>query len=176
MCEAGTADYTLAGVAHWSDDQLQQTLDDNREEITHFALSNRVEYGSGGSATYKDYFYPFKDLEESTSGTAAFDVEDSTGASAGTADFAINYDASHIRFNSDTEGATYYLTGRSYNIKRAAAQVWERKAAHYVNAYDFAADGARFDRSQMHAHALKMSEHYRGSSGIKISTLIREEN
>jgi len=175
MCEAGTADYAVAGTTYWSDDELQAILDSHRMEITRENLVSRSEYVSSGSAVYKDYFSAFRNFEEASGGSAVWDVEDGDGDSIGTANYSVNYDAGHLRFTSDTLNASYYLTARSYNINRAAAEVWQRKAAHYASSYDFAADGARFDRSQMHAHALDMVKHFKNAGGIAIGRLVRTD-
>lgn len=175
MGEAGTADYSISGVAHWSDDQLQQILDSYRMEITREELASRSEFVSSGSAVYKDYYTTHRNFEEASGGSAVWDVEDGDGDSVGTANYAVNYEAGHLRFTADTLGASYYLTARSYNLNRAAAELWERKAAHYAIAYDFGADGARFDRSQMSKQALEMAKSFRNKGGVVVGRLVRTD-
>lgn len=175
MTEVGTADYTLAGATYWSDDQLQVILDSRRTELIREPIEAEYEFVGAGTPEYHNYFMAFRDLEEAASGTPIWEVEDSTGATVGTASYTVNYDAGHIRFTSDTDGEVYYLTARTFNLNAAAAEVWQKKASHVHKAYDFAADGARYDRSQMFVHCMKMAEHYRNFSGIKVSRLFRSD-
>lgn len=175
MTEAGTADYTLAGQGYWSDDQLQAILDSNRSQLTRWPLEAGYEFVGEGTPEYHDYLIGQKDLEEAASGTPIWRLEDGTGAAIGTADYSVNYDAGHIRFIADTRGVTYYLTARTYNLRAAAAEIWQRKAGHAAKGYDFSADGAKYDRSQIYEHCLKMAEQYRDTAGIKVSRLFRSD-
>jgi hypothetical protein len=110
------------------------------------------------------------------SGTAAWVVEDATGEAVGTANYTVNYEAGNVRFMADTDGTAYYLSGRSFEVNKAAASVWEKKAAHVVDAYDFAADGASFKRSQMHDHCLRMAAQFRNLAvGMKVGRLFRSD-
>ena len=38
MVQSGTADYTVAGSAYWTDDQLQDGLDKYRRDIVNVAI------------------------------------------------------------------------------------------------------------------------------------------
>ena len=46
---AGTADHTVAGVAYWTDDQLQAQLDRTREDFFYRPLATQPELSSGGT-------------------------------------------------------------------------------------------------------------------------------
>lgn len=175
MTDAGTADYDVAGETHWSDDQLQAVLDAHRADFVRDALRAAPEYVADGAAEYRDYYTSRRNLEEAASGSAAWDLEDGSGESVDTADYTVSYDASHIRFAADTEGASYYLSGRAYNLNRAAAVVWERKAAHAAAGYGFTADGATYRREQAYQHCLEMAQHYRGLGGVKVGRLFRSD-
>lgn len=48
----------------------------------------------------------------------------------------------------------------TYDLHRAAAAIWEEKAASYAPKFDFSADGADYSRSQMFAHAQQMVRHH----------------
>lgn len=50
----------------------------------------------------------------------------------------------------------------AWDANRAAADVWEEKAATLAGNFDFAADGGSYKRSQAHAQALQMARMYRG--------------
>lgn len=174
MTEAGDEDYAIAGVTYWTGEQLQSVLDGHRTDIIRDYLEPRYEY-NGGTLEYHDYLTPHRNLEESASGAPAWEVEDAAGNTIGTALYSVNYEAGVIRFANDTEGSALYLMARSYNLNRAAAELWEKKAAHAAKGYAFTADGATFHREQVYEHCLKMAEHYRGKSGMKVSRLFRSD-
>lgn len=49
----------------------------------------------------------------------------------------------------------------SWDANRAAADVWEEKAALFAADFDFAADGGDYKRSQVHAQMLQMARTFR---------------
>jgi len=175
MTEAGPADYKIAGVSHWSDVLLQEILDGHRTDVVREPLRAEADFLNIGSAEYRNYYSQYRNFEEAASGTPAWDVEDGTGESASTADYSINYNAGHVRFNENTLGISYYLSCRVYNLNGAAAEVWQKKAAHVARAYDFRADQAQFNRSQMFDHYMKMADHYRDKAGIRVTRLFRSD-
>lgn len=48
----------------------------------------------------------------------------------------------------------------TYDLHRAAASIWEEKAALYAPKFDFGADGGDYSRSQMFDHAMQMVRHH----------------
>ena len=48
----------------------------------------------------------------------------------------------------------------TYDLNRAACEGWRWKAGKLAGAYDFQADGASYNRSQMLAHCEKMAAQY----------------
>lgn len=172
-CDLGTADYTVNSVSFWSDDQIQTELDKHRTDYNRVLLNYVTDY-DGGTAVYVNYYAPAVGYyEDATGGTAVWAVEDSDGDTIGTADYTANYQNGHIRFDEDRGGTAYYLRARSYNINRAAAAIWRRKAAHYALAYDFAADNQRFNRSQMQKAALEMAKQYDAKGGVMSVKMVR---
>lgn len=49
----------------------------------------------------------------------------------------------------------------TYDLNAAAADIWEQTAATYAAHFDFETNDQKFDRSQKHAHAMKMVRHFR---------------
>ena len=49
----------------------------------------------------------------------------------------------------------------AWDANRAAAEVWEEKAAALAGDFDFTADGGSYQRSQAHAHMMQMARMYR---------------
>jgi hypothetical protein len=62
----------------------------------------------------------------------------------------------------DTAGVAPGGSGwvETYDLNRAAAEGWRWKAGKAAASYDFSADGATFNRSQILAHCEKMAAQY----------------
>lgn len=176
MTEAGTADYMLGTATYWSDGQLQTVLDEHRSEVVAEALTAQPEYVDGDWA-YHLYTTPRRNLEEAASGVTEFSIRDSLGAEHGTAEWTANYDAGQFRWADDTAGSAFYLSTHVFDLNAAAAAVWTRKAGHAHTAYDFAADGASYKRSQMFEYCMTMAKQYREAAGsvLKVSTMFRSD-
>jgi len=174
MTDAGTADYSIAGTTYWTDAQVQTILDLYRTDFRREQLRRTSETVSG-TANYLDYYSRHRDLEEATGGTVVWRVEEGDGDDLGTANYTVNYEAGHIRMNSTSGGTVYYLTGRSYNMRKAASDLWRRKAANAAKHYDFSADGHSFKRSQFAAHCLQMAEYYDRQGGVTVGVMSRSD-
>lgn len=155
LTSVGTSDYSIAGVSFWTDDQLQNLLDRNREDVFSERLE-AVPTETGGTTYYYDYYCTPAIYEE---GTAAFQVTNSLG-NAQSPD-SINYQMGHISFGTvDQGGSAYYLSARRFDINRAAAELFRAKAANVAAYYDFSADGHSMSRSQMVKHFQEMARMY----------------
>ena len=164
MCEAGTADYTLAsfGTA-WSDDHLQDILDENRFDVNEDMVT--MPRYSGSTAEYYDYYFQSRPVERASSGSAVFHVYNSAGSAAGTANYSVNYRAGHVEFTSDQGQTRWSVRARAYDLNGAAAAVWRMKAAHYqALGFDVKTDNHDVKRSQLVDRALKMAEKYENAS------------
>lgn len=178
MTNAGTADYILAGGTFWTDNQLQDRLDEFRADIVNRSLVSRPEFspsGSHGSYLYLDYPIYYGDLEEAASGTAAWNVQDNTGASIGTANYSVDYIRGMIRFAADQVGSIRFLRARSYNLAKSAAAVWREKASYVSPFYSFSAEGQTFTRDQWFAHCMEMAEKFDGEAGVIASSFVRTD-
>lgn len=173
-CDAGTADYQVAGSDFWTDDQLQSVLDRNRRDVKRETLMLAPEL-SGGSAIYHDYQWCREWVEEAASGTAIWRVEDSQGSLIGTASYTPEYGARSLRFASNTGGTAYFLTYRSYDLDRAAAEVWERKAGHVASRFDIKTDNHDLKRSQLVEQYRAMAVEFRRRAPAKIATRVRDD-
>lgn len=171
-CDAGTADYASGGVTHWTDDQLQQVLDRHRVDVPRELMVRAPEY-TGGSAVYFNYGWRCAWAEEAASGTTIWRVEDSAGSIAGTALYTPEYAAQTLRFGANTGGVAYYLTYRTYDLDRAAADVWEQKAANVAGRFDIKTDNHDLKRSQLRQSYLDMAASFRRRAGAKASTWVR---
>lgn len=179
MAQIGTADYSLvigdgSTVVWWSDSHAQDILDAYRMDHQYEMLTPAPEY-LGGTNIFKNYYAANHDWEEATSGSVYWLVVDSAGNDAGTANYSVDYIAGLVRFSADKLGTAYFLTGRTYNLNAAAAQIWREKAASTAAFYTFKTDNQSFDRSQWFDHCMKMAQFYDGEAGIKTSRLKRAD-
>lgn len=155
-------EYTLAGETYWSDDHLQDKLDENRADILSEQLSPAPEYdGAQDKYTYFAYYFANGNPEEAASGTTAWVLKDGDGNNVSTANYTVNYAARQVRFNTDTQGASgYYLTYRAYDVYKAASEVWSQKAANVANRFDVRTDNHDLKRSQLMDMALRQATYY----------------
>lgn len=166
MTKAGTAEYTDP-VTSWTDEQLQSHLDRTMNYFVREELQIEPQYGYdavlGGSAEYFDYYTKRRWVERLETGsgtTTAFRIENSAGSVVGTAAYAINYEQGRITFTADQRGTVYYLTGREYDLNRAAAEVWKERAAYESLRVDYDIDNHNIKASQKIKHAETMAEFY----------------
>ena len=174
MTEAGTADYTVGSTVYWSDNSMQDILDNHREDLNFQQLMGNPYQGAGGTLTWLDYRSPVGFFEQTTGGTAIFFLQDSTGATLGTSLYSVDYRRGVVTFNSDMRGTVVYLTGRTYDLNAAAAEMWRKKAAHYApTTFDFSTDNHSIKRSQVYDHAIDQAKFFQGISRNAISTVER---
>jgi hypothetical protein len=169
--EAGTADYTIAGVSYWTDDQLQDILDLHRKDVIFEQLEIYPVQIGGGSISYQDYRSANGFYEATTGGTAILYIQDGTGANIGTANYTADYRRGQFQFSVDQGGSTYYLTGRSYDLNAAAADIWNRKAGHAAQGFSFSTDNHRVDKAQVYKHYKEMAQMYEAMGQESVSTL-----
>jgi hypothetical protein len=175
MAEAGTSEYTVGTTLYWNDNSLQDVLDLNRKDFIFAPLTPYPVNTSGGTLNYFEYRFPYGFLEQTSGGTTIFYVQDSTGATAGTSLWSADYRRGVVTFSSDTQGTAYYLTGRSYDLNSAAAQVWRKKAAHYApTSFDFSTDNHSVNREQVYSHCIEMAAFFDGQGSNSIETVQRE--
>jgi len=60
----------------------------------------------------------------------------------------------------------------TYDLHAAAADVWQEKAAAVVADFDFAADGAKYSRSQKYQQMMQMVRHHRARRALQTHTLV----
>lgn len=173
-CDAGTADFEIAGVVYWAEEQLQRQLDQQRSDIYREAVFP-VESFINNESQYFDYYWRYGNVEEAESGSAAWKLEDANGSTIGTGDYAIDYDTRHITFPASTDGSTYYLTYRTFNVNLAAAEVWDKKAANVSSKFDVSTDNHSLKRSQLAAaYGLKAKE-FRKKAGGRAKQMVRSD-
>jgi hypothetical protein len=173
MTDAGTADYTIAGFGYWTDDHLLTILDRYRIDVYREQLLPIERYAGGGTIAYYVHKSEYGNFEQTTGGTAIFWLETSDGTDVGTASYSMDYYNGIATFSADTSGTTYYLTGRSYDINKAAADVWRQKAAHYAGMFSFSTDNHRVDKGALIKNAMQMAQTYESYSAPTVSVMYR---
>lgn len=175
LTDAGSADYTLGTANFWDDDHLQQALDRHRVDVRREQLAPQPTYGAGGTPIYQDYASEFINFEATSAGTAVFVVEDGAGVDQGTALWSADYSRGIVSFAANTLGTAYYVTGRSYDLYAAAADVWRTKAAQSAKVFDVSTDNHSLSRSQIMKQALEMADYYASMSAPSVTTLYRSD-
>jgi hypothetical protein len=159
MANAGPGDFDVAGVPAYSDKQIQDVLD--RFRTDHFRVQlQAVQSYNNGSVEYKDYYSGVENLEKSTGGTAITYIQTAAGSVVSSSLYTFDYIRGAAAFASDTGGSTYYLYGRSYDLNRAAADIWRRKASYFANQFDFSTDNHSIKKGSVYKHCLEMAEFY----------------
>lgn len=173
LTNAGESDYTIGNFTYWSRDQLQDALDRHSVSVNDEPIAPKKSLESGGAISYYDYQSRYRFFETTDGGTLRFIVKDSTGAVQ--TGWTANYENGEITFSTDQAGAVYYLTGTSFDVYAAAADVWYQKAAHAADKIDFSTDGHNIKRSHLVNTALKMAQRYESMAGSPVgSTSIGE--
>jgi len=165
-----------ANAEVWTDDQLQDTLDEWRFDILGERLQEYPQVEKIDSATethYHEFYSRWGNLEEATSGSAYWRLYDSYGESIGTANYIADYIRGRIRFLADQKGSPRYLDARSYDLARAAAMLWRERAGNVAEKYNVDLDGHRLSRAQWFDHCMKMAARFEAESGPLQATLMR---
>lgn len=174
LTDTAENDYSVNGSLYWSDLQLQKVLDNHRTDLKWYEMTAIQE----ADLSYLDYAIEgYGNFEQTTGGTAIFIIQDVAGAAVTSPSYSVDYSRGVVTFASDTEGTTYWVTGRSFDIQSAAAEVWRAKVSHYARAVNFSTDNHNISREQLYTHAKEMAEYYeqQGSGGITSVVTFRSD-
>lgn len=145
-----------AGSVTFTDEHIQDVADRYSVEIYHYALDAHPT-PVPDDMLYLEYTIPYSFLEEASSGSTAWRIYDASGSTIDMSAYSVDYQRGVIRFTNDQHGSARYLYARRYDPHAAAAALWLEKAAAASSSYDFAADGAKFNRAQYYQHCLDMA-------------------
>lgn len=174
-CNAGTADYSVAGVSYFTDDQLQDVLDSTMTERYQVLLTPMPEIVAG-TYVYKKYPVPAdvgEWVEDNISGTDFGRLYELNGTAASGA--TANWKQRRITFSADQQGKEYYLDVRTFNVDAATAKVWRQKAAFLANMVDWESDNHKIKAGQEYEHCIKMAEQYEKKKGITVGRTFRAD-
>jgi hypothetical protein len=175
MTDTGYDDFRVAGVPYWSDKHLQNFLDKYRQDFIDEELFPVQQYRNG-TVYYLDYRSQYGNLEGVASGTAVFKMDNSGGTNMPGTMWTADYPRGMISFTADTLGSSMMLTGRSYDLNAAAADVWRYKLANVAKMYTFSAGGQSFQRKEYFENCKYMAAYYDGLSAPTIVSLYRGDN
>jgi hypothetical protein len=170
----GVNDYTIAGVPYWSDAQVQTVLDKHKVFVNSEQLQP-IETMNNGTVLYTEYRSQFGNFEETTGGTTIFVIKNSTGSVFGTSNWSADYANGIITFTANTAGTPYYLTGTSYDVYGAAADVWRMKSGHHAQSLDFTTDNMSVKRGQLMKNDMEMANYYAGMGRVKHMSFERDD-
>ena len=171
----GSNDFQVDGFPQFTDGRLQTILDLYRRDHYRETMEP-IESYSDGTVQYLDYYTGVGYLEKTTGGTSIFYVEHAAGTAVGTANYTVDYARGKVTFGSDTGGSTLYWYGRSYDLNRAAAEVWRRKASYYGGQFDFSTDNHSVKRSGTYKQCLQMADYYEARAGAaNVVTIYRSD-
>jgi hypothetical protein len=122
----------------FADQDIQNCLDDYRQDVGNVALTSYLTYVSG-TVQYLDYYHDLGSWEDGFVLKQFLTVVVTPSASEPI--------VGHWTFATSTRPPVY-LTGSTHDIYRAAADLLERWAAKWALNYDFSSDGQSFRRSQ----------------------------
>ena len=155
----------------FTDRQVLRELDARRREIVFEPMYSQVRQVAGGSIAYYDYYAGWGCLEATDGGTAVFTIQDSTGATQGTAGWSADYRRGHVTFTTDRRGTAYYLTARAYDTYGAAAALLRQWATRLAREFDFSTDGQSFSRSQQTRGLLTQAQEYERQSWSAVGSV-----
>ena len=147
-----------AGTAIWTDEEIEDTLDDHKYRVHREELEREKTYLTNTTYEYRVFHSRYRDYEQ---GTAYFQVADSAGSARVLAtDYTADYQRGVVTTVTDQAGTTLYLTGWSYDLNGAAADLWRMRAGKVSSYYSVDMDGHRLSRSDWFKHCSEMAEMY----------------
>jgi len=179
LTNAGSADYTVAGVNYFTDDQMQAELDRTSSFLSRVRLFS-VPTWQASIFVYYDYIMPEgmpDDFEHYASdGSSKFAIKDGAGTTINPNTYTVNYEAKRINFGTvDQQNKLLFLDVIVLDVNRAAAQIWRQKASFVSAQVDWSTTGNNIRASQESAAYIAQAEKYESLSGVKQSNLVRTD-
>lgn len=166
--------WTAADAVEYSDNALERIIDTWRIDVYRELMRPLIDPAPEG-AVYLEYRYKMPFMERHTGSEAIWRIEDAVGRVVPITSYVVNYDSRTVTFVATTEGATYYLTGRAYDLHRAAAEVWRSKMASVANRFDVKTDNHDLKRSQLIEQYEKMARMYESRAPARSVVRVRAD-
>lgn len=154
----------------FDDNTIQDVLDASRQDMRYLALEARPTFTSG-SLQYLDYYAPYGDWEDDLTLWQYLTVQITPATSENI--------VGHWTFAQNMLPPCF-ITGKTYDVYRAAADLLERLSARWALSYDVVVDGQNFRRSQalqaLHALARQYRMQQRAHSITAVTTDLNADN
>lgn len=176
---AGSSEYVVDGVTYFTDQQLQDELDQDRTtwyDVTLIPVPRRI---SLSAVQWLDYNIPPEIgewLEEDAVG-GGWQVKDQNinFLTGGGVDYTANYLARVITLTVTANGASRFLDCRTYDLYKTAAGIWRQKAALEMRAIDWSSNAVSIKASQRYEHCMQMAAYYDAKQGLTTTRLVRTD-
>jgi hypothetical protein len=149
----------------WTDNQIQDVLDESRSDVINGNLVTKPTF-SGSTIQYLDYFSDGGSWEDGMVIKQYLTVLVTPAT--------IEPIVGHFVFASNVFPPCF-ITGKNYDIYRAAADLLERWAAKVVLEYDVVVGGQTFRRSQAAPMLQALAKRYRMKQRAKTINLVRSD-
>ncbi len=176
MTGAGTAEYQVGAVSHFTDDQVQDALDRRRGELWQRELMPEPRWvmaGEYGTLENTRYRLPLAPVE---SGTAAFQLHDSRGSVHPEASYTLDPLTGIVEFATDQGTRNVYCRAVAFDMNAAAADILEEWAgALAVHSWGVTQDQQVLDRRERHQSMLEAARQLRKRAWARRVRIRRED-
>lgn len=163
---AGVNSDVVNGIEYWTDDQLQEILDEFSSDLNDVELIPSYQ-SVGGQIQYLTYYLPetVSIYIEGADTPNAFTLVDTLGNTV----TGYTFDASRRRFDFtvNQNGKTYRLRARQFDMAQASAEVWLRKAGLRYELIDWKAGTYNLKEDEIYQHCLEMYKKWAGQNAFK---------
>jgi hypothetical protein len=140
-----------ASCQAFSDQEIQDVLDASRADVRNQVMIPKPTF-TGSTIQFLDYYTELGDWEDDVI-LKQYLIDTVTPD-------ASELIAGHWSF-SETTLPPIYITGKTYDLYRCAADLLERMAARWVLSYNIAVDGQNLQRSQVVTNLQNLAKTYR---------------
>jgi hypothetical protein len=149
----------------FTDQEIQDVLDACRMDMNNLQLIASPTF-VGGTVQYLNFYSKLRDWEDDATFTKSL-----IQAITPTVSEPI---VGHWKFGTSMY-ATVYLTGKTYDVYRAAADLLEVWSARKAFDYNIAVDGQKFQRDQVAPALLRLANTYRTKQRAQSISAIRSD-
>lgn len=159
--------------------ELQEALDRNFVYFKYFMLTPDITRTPEQTAIYVDYYIPrelgeYFEIPQTGEIAESFYLQTFTYEPVmwGTGDTQAQYNDVYkrITFNQNQQGKSYFLSGKSYDLNGAAAEIWLRKWANREKYVDLKTDNHQLALSQSRDFCYQQYQYYSSLSRKNIGT------
>lgn len=140
------------GVTYWTDDQLQDVLDQHSMGYQHAPLKKLGSYDSVSYTLTLAFPYWIE-------GGFKIYVRDTTTEETTT--YTYNHFTNEIIFDSNVADRELIAFAKVYSMTDAIADVWNQKAQHRFDFITSKAGGHRFEADQVYEHCISRANYWR---------------